>query len=125
MPVLADTLRMRLLKYSAIKIFPDVSTTTPVGWKTAAVAAITSFWKGDFIPLPATVVMMPVLADTFRMRLLPVSAIKTFPDLSTATSSGKFSGAVVAPTLSVSNPTSPVPASVVMMPLIADTFRIL
>ena len=86
---------------------------------------MTSFWRGDFCPLPATVVIMPVFAATFRTRLLPVSAIKMLPDLSTATSSGKFSGAFVASILSIKNPLLLVPAIVVMIPLMADTFRIL
>ena len=86
---------------------------------------MTSFCKGKVSPLPATVVIMPVFAATFRTRLLPVSAIKMFPDLSTATSSGKFSSAVVASTLSDTYPLPLVPAIVVMMPLMADTFRIL
>jgi hypothetical protein len=36
------------------------------------------------VPLPATVTITP-LADTFRTRLLLVSAMKRFPEASTAT----------------------------------------
>ena len=47
------------------------------------------------VPLPATVVMMP-LADTFRIRPLKESAIKRFPEASTATPTGLHSDAAVA-----------------------------
>jgi hypothetical protein len=49
--------------------------------------------QGRRIPLPATVVMIP-LADTFRTRLFPESAMTRFPVASTATRLGLFNCAV-------------------------------
>ena len=41
-------------------------------------------------PFPATVVMMPVLNVIFRTRLLYVSVMYIFPDVSNATFVGKY-----------------------------------
>ena len=79
-----------------MKMLPAKSTTTHVGWYTAVAVAIMPFSKGEISPLPATVVITPVLTVIFRMRLFPVSAMKMSPFLSTATSSGLNSGALVA-----------------------------
>ena len=55
--------------------------------------------QSDF-PVPATVVIMPVLASTFRTRLFDESAMYMFPDASNATFSGELSLAAVARMLS-------------------------
>jgi hypothetical protein len=68
--------------------------------------------------------MMPVAASTRRMALLSVSAMNTLPELSNATAFGEFNAAMVAGPLSPVDPTSPVPAYVVMMPVVALTMRI-
>ncbi len=51
------------------------------------------------MPLPATVVMIP-LVFTFRMRLLPLSAMYTLPSESTVTPFGLLSPALSAGPLS-------------------------
>ena len=73
-------------------------------------------------PPPAAVVMMP-LGDTFRIRPFWKSAMKRFPEPSTATLEGKLRDAEVAGPPSPENPLLPLPATVAMMPLV-DTFRI-
>src|ERR1700683_507561 len=93
---LADTFRIRLLYLSAMKIFPEASTATPEGlFNDAEVAGPPSPDK-PAVPLPATVVMIP-LAETFRIRLLPESAMKRFPEASTATSAGPNDAEVASP----------------------------
>ena len=59
-----------------------------------------------WVPLPATVVMIP-LGDTFRIRLLMVSAMKRFPEASTATPLGKLNDAEVAGPPSPEKPDAP------------------
>lgn len=49
-----------------------------------------SFEINPTTPVPATVVIMPVLAVTIRMRLLPESEMNIFPDESIATACGSF-----------------------------------
>ena len=72
---------------SAMNRSPAASTATPGavesgGGGRAAVAAVAQ------VPLPATVVMMPVARLTSRIRLLLVSAMKRSPAASTATPVG-------------------------------------
>jgi hypothetical protein len=73
-------------------------------------------------PSPATVVMMPLGAATFRIRLFPVSVTKRFPEASTATPWGMYNDAEVAGPPSPEKPlhggehAPTVPATVVMMP---------
>jgi putative effector of murein hydrolase LrgA (UPF0299 family) len=76
-PVLAVTLYMRLASSLAMKMFPDLSTAMAVGLYTLLAVATTGplMLFCIEVPLPATVVMMPVLTVTFRMRLLRVSAM--------------------------------------------------
>src|SRR5437016_802664 len=95
----ADTFRIRLLKVSAIKRFPEASTATPIGRFNAAEAAGPLSPENPAVPLPANVMITPD-ADTFRIRLLPLSAMKRFPEASTATPFGLFSAAEVAGPLS-------------------------
>ncbi len=54
---------------------------------------------------------------TFRMRLLPCSAMYTLPDVSNATPKGWFNVADVANPVSPLKPEVPVPAIVVMIPV--------
>ena len=61
--------------------------------------------------------------DTFRIRLLPLSAIYTLFKLVTYTSTGSFNLAVVACILSPLYPFIPVPAKVDIVPL-GDIIRI-
>ncbi len=77
----------------------------------------------QFAPVPATVVITP-LGVTSRIRLSPVSAMKTSPLASTATPSGSSRRALVAgpPSPQTDGPVgspqfAPVPATVVMTPL--------
>jgi putative effector of murein hydrolase LrgA (UPF0299 family) len=76
-PVLAVTLYMRPLDSIPMKMFDDLSTAMAVGLYTLFAVATTGPLMLTVIevPLPATVVMMPVLTVTFRMRLLRVSAM--------------------------------------------------
>jgi hypothetical protein len=68
------------------------------------------------VPLPATVVMIP-LEETFRIRWLPTSAIRKPPSGVGATANGMFSSADVAGPPSPLKPWTPVPATVVIVPL--------
>src|SRR5260370_28337087 len=88
------------MKGTGMKKSPEESAATPRGSaKVAEVAGPPSPEKLPFrempattlktstFPLPATVVKMP-LAETFRIRLLEESAMKRFPEASTATPEG-------------------------------------
>jgi len=78
-------------------------------------------------PLPATVVMVPP-GVTLRIRMFPRSAMNRFPAASTATATGANNSADVAGPPSPEKPPmpscapKPLPATVVMMPLV-DTLR--
>jgi hypothetical protein len=67
------------------------------------------------VPLPATVVMIPV-GDTRRTRPAPASAIKKLPSGSTATPIGSLKLAAVAGPPSPESPNQPVPATVLIVP---------
>src|SRR5262249_57417908 len=71
--------------------------------------------RRDGEPPPATVVMI-LLEEILRMRALPVSALKRFPALSTATALGPVNCALMAGPPSPEDPGEPLPASVVMIP---------
>ena len=102
------TFRMRLLLWSATKIFPLASTVTPVGALNCAAAPVPS--ANPAVPLPASVVTTPP-GVIFLMRLLISSATKTFPLASTVTPYGVLNSAL-APVPSVL-PGGALPASVV------------
>src|ERR1035438_4365370 len=72
---------------------------------------------------PAMKLMMPVLAVISRMAALPVSAMYTLLELSTKTSSGWSRTEPVAGKVSPPRPPKPLPAMVLMMPLV-PTLRI-
>jgi hypothetical protein len=84
---LVDTFRMRLLEASAKKRFPEASTAMVVGSHNDAAVAGPPSPEKPWVPLPATVVIIPP-TDTFRIRLLLESAMKRFPEASRATLSG-------------------------------------
>src|SRR5665213_2281490 len=112
-----------------MKRSPEPSTAIPSGAYSEAEVAGPKSPEKPWVPLPATVVMVPP-GDTFRIRSLPESAMKRLPEASTATLVGVFRDAAVARPPSPENPpqaanvhTGPVPATVVIMPP-GDTFRI-
>ena len=118
----ANSSRTRRLPKSAINRSPEGFTLMP--WGSASDADVPgppSPPKAE-VPLPAAVVIMP-LGETSRIRLLLESAMRTFPNASTATPNGKSSDANVAGPPSPEKPTLPLPAIVAMIPL-AETFRI-
>src|SRR5258708_39674187 len=79
-------------------------------------------------PLPTTVVIMPETASTRRILLSVASAMKIFPEPSTATASGRFKSALIAGPPSpqaLTEPAhfTPLPATVVITPAFAATRR--
>ena len=70
MPVEAVTLRMRWLFVSTMYRLPLASTATPDGLLSLALVAAPVSPEKPKVPVPATVVMMPVAAVTLRMRSL-------------------------------------------------------
>jgi hypothetical protein len=114
-PVTASTRRIRWLSVSAMSTSPSARTATPAGLRRwAAVAAPPSPEKLE-VPVPATVEMMPV-ADTLRMRSLPVSAMRNPPSAVGVTARGSLSAALVAAAPSPAYELAPDPATVVMEP---------
>ena len=117
MPVLTVIFRILLLDWSATKIFPELSTAIPRGKLTCAeVAAVPSPLK-PFLPVPATNVMKPVLAVTFKITW-PFDATKKFPATSIATPIVRFSfAAVAAISYTLGSADEPCdPATVLMIP---------
>src|ERR1039457_1120884 len=78
-----ETLRMRLLEESAMYRLPAESIATPSGTFSAALVADPPSPENPAVPLPATVVILP--PDTFKTRLLRLSAIYKLPAESAAT----------------------------------------
>ena len=103
-----------------MKTSPAASSATPAG-------LLSSKLKGPLSPvkppLPATVVMTPVAWFTSRMRSFMESLMKTSPAASTATPSGQLSSALVAGPPSPEKPPFPLPATVVMTPVVWFTSR--
>src|SRR5262245_12546533 len=104
---LGDTRRIRELPVSAIRNPPAGSAATPLGAEIAAAVAGPPSPENPDVPLPATVVIMPV-ADTRRISESAGSAIKMLPSGSAATPSGALSWADVAGPPSPENPKVPV-----------------
>jgi len=73
------------------------------------------------VPFPATVMMIPLAI--LRMRLLLASAMYRLPMESKAIPSGKFNWAKLAGPLSPLKPAVPVPATVVITPLVTLRMR--
>ena len=67
-------------------------------------------------PVPTTVLMRPVVLLTFRMRLLPRSAMYTLPHASTATPVGKLIPALLLWPPSPQKAQVPFPTTVLMVP---------
>ncbi len=114
---LRSTIRTRALRRSAIKRLPALSNAMPVGFCSCALVARPPSPLNPGVPVPATVVMTP-LVFTIRTRALRRSAIKRLPALSNAIPVGFCSCALVARPPSPLNPGVPVPATVVMTPLV-------
>ena len=116
------TLRMRDAAVSAIRKPPSgVTATSPGLLSLPAVARPPSPFPVAGKPPPATVTMMPVVV-TWRIVLLPSSAIRKLPSARIATALGELSCAASAGPLSPTMPAAPVPATVVMTPA-AETSR--
>src|SRR6202522_4177306 len=115
-PVVAFTFRTLLLGASAMYRFPTASNAIPAGvFNSALVAAPPSPEKPE-VPLPATVVMIPVFAAILRTLLLKTSTMKILPALSVRTYPGEINFAPVALPPSPESPADPgVPAIVEML----------
>ena len=110
-----STRRTRSFVVSAIRKLPSASATTLCGsCRLAAVAGPPSPLKPD-TPFPATVVIVPS-ADTFLIRSLSISAIRKPPSAVGATANGMDSRASIAGPPSPANPSTPLPATVVIVP---------
>src|SRR5437667_213783 len=123
-PVAASTLRIRWLPESAMYRLPLASSATPDGTQTLALVAAPPSPAKVLMPLPATVVMIAVAAVTLRIRWLAYSAMYRLPPASTATPTGTLRLAFVAAPPSPAKPKTPLPATVVMIPVAAPTLRI-
>src|SRR5208282_462593 len=100
-------------------MFPVPSTNTVNGLDSSALTAEPPSPLNPAVPVPATVWIVRLATPTSRIRLLPESAMKMFPDPSTKTPSGKFSCALVAGPPSPQDVVedghaTPVPATVLM-----------
>src|SRR6202522_3180051 len=110
-----------------------LSTATPYGrFSWALVAALPSpEYPHPTLAFPASVEMLPLEAETLRITQFAVSAMKTFPDASTAKPLGNPSRALVAKPPSPEYPqckspvrSGSVPATVEMTPVEAEISRI-
>src|ERR1019366_7246980 len=115
---LTETFRTRLPPNSVTYRLPAASKAKPNGAFNCALAAAPPSPVDPAVPVPAKVVIVPVDA-TLRTRLLALSAIYTFPSLSTATPSGAFSCATGPLPASPPNPAEPLPAMVEIVPFTA------
>ena len=97
---------------------PTLSSTTPNGPCSSAAVAGPPSPVVPSVPLPARVVMMPSGA-TLRTTKFPLSAMSRLPEASTYRPVGSLSSAWEAGPLSPVYPAVPVPATVVMMPLVS------
>jgi hypothetical protein len=107
-----------------MKMFPALSTAIPSGSASVALVAAIPSLLYPLVPLPATVLISPVLELTRRIRLFAASAMKMFPTLSTATSVGPVSSALEAAIPSPLYPLVPLPATVLIKPVLPLTLRI-
>ena len=103
--------------------FPTASTAIPLGFDICAAVAAPPSPPKPSVPSPATVVINCVVTLTFRIRLLPESAIYRFPAESKAMSAGLFSFAKAASPLSPENPAVPDPAATVTFCVVADNSK--
>ncbi len=121
MPVEAETSRTKQLLVSAMKRFPKLSTATPEGsFNVALVAGPPSPEYQQEVPVPATVEMTPVWAETLRILQLLLSAMKMLPNLSTATPLGNARLVPMAgPPSTEKPPRAPSPATTVTLPVVS------
>ena len=123
-PVLAATRRMRWLSLSAMNRSPAALSAKPVGVVRLALVAGPPSPRRPVAPVPATVVMTPVPASIRRTRLLAESVKSRLPPPSTSIALGSDdSPALVAGSPSPLKPSTPVPASVEMSPVLLVTMR--
>ena len=122
-PVAAVIMRMRWLLESIKKTLSAASIAIWEGPFSVAFVAKPPSPRSPAPTRPATVVMLPDAADTLRMRPLEYSAMYTSPPTDTATPYGSDKRELVAGRPSGPKPPVPVPATVVMMPVSADTLR--
>ena len=118
MTPLVPTLRMRLSDVSAMYRLPAVSKTTAQGRFRPALVAVPPSPERPKVPFPATVVIMP-LAFTLRMRLFDLSAMYRLPKVSTVSPTGPYKLALVACPPSPEKLKLPLPATVVIIPLVS------
>ena len=122
-PVAWSMARIRLLLVSAMNTSPAALTATPAGRASREAMAAPPSPAKPKVPSPATVLIVPVPPSTFRMRWLPVSAMKMFPAPSTVTPLGPLRSAAEAGPPSPAKPLTPVPTTVVITPLAESTRR--
>ena len=108
-----------------MKMLPEESTATLDGLDNEVLVAATLSLTFNVLPSPATVVITPVLTVTFRIRLLLESAMKMLPFVSRDKPCGDFNIAKVAWPSSPPKLPTPVPATVVITPVLAVTLSIL
>lgn len=109
-------LRTLPLSVSAMNRSPAAFVAKPeVGCSKAALAGPLSP-SFPYVPVPATVVMIPVPPSTRRIRLFLLSPMKMLPSASTVTFHGSLSNALTAGPPSPLQPNVPVPATRRMMP---------
>jgi hypothetical protein len=111
-PVMVFTLRTRLLFSSTMYKLPSASNVSPDGEDRSASFAAISSKLFPRLPVPAIVVIMPVIASTFRTRFPSRSAKCMFPDESKTTPHGLSNVADFAGIPSPLNSDLPVPANV-------------
>src|SRR5262245_11322821 len=117
-----ETRRIRSLPASAISTLRSGASETPSTLLSAAPSAGPPSPEKPAVPLPATVVIVPV-GETRRTRLLLESAIRKPPSAVTDTAFGDHSRAAVAGPPSPEKPSVPLPATVVIVP-VDETLRI-
>ena len=120
-PVELSTLRIRSTKESATRRFCALSSAIPSCLERRPLTATP---PSPPAPPPENVLMLPVAKSTFRILLLLVSAMYTFPAVSTATPCSALSCALVATPPSPLNPLVFTPATVLIDCVAASTRRI-
>jgi len=124
MPVLCDTIRILWFIWSATYTLPDVSVAKPYTVLNMALVAAPPSPVLPYMPAcPAIVVMVAELRITARTRLL--SPMYTLSLASTANALGIDRYAIVAGPPSPELPYTPLPAKVVIIPVLRVTTRTL
>src|ERR1035437_8894781 len=96
--LLVLTSRITKLPASALYRLPSLSNVIPVGLESSVPVAVANDPSPAYpaMPLPTTVLIMPVLGLSWRIRLLMVSEVSTLPEESRITSDGPKRNAFVA-----------------------------